>query len=124
MRPSEYGYKGDEQITITGREFLLLRKAIEDGINNATLYRMDEVTKWVNLDGEDVENPTPEQIANEEVHKVMDIRQTVSDNNLTVFFDPNKLTNELLLGQELMLDIHMRNINNQIAVHKDEVTGN
>lgn len=124
MRPSEYGYKGDEQITITGREFLLLRKAIEDGINNATLYRMDEVTKWVNLDGEDVENPTPEQIANEEVHKVMDIRQTVSDNNLTVFFDPTKLTKEMLLGQELMLDIHMRNINNQIAVHKDEVGGN
>jgi hypothetical protein len=124
MRPSEYGYKGDEQITITGKEFLLLREAIKDGIQASIDYRMDEVVKWVNQDGEDIENPTPEQIVNGEVRKATDIRATFSDENTKTYFDPRRLTNEMLLGQELMLDIHMRNINNQIAVHKDEVGGN
>lgn len=124
MKPGDYGYRGDEQITITGREFLLLRKAIEDAINNATLYRMDEVWRWVDENGEDVENPSSEDVLQGKVRRVTDIKNTVSESNLTVYFDPKMLTNEMLFGQELLLDIHLRNINNNIATNFADAKSN
>jgi hypothetical protein len=124
MKPGDYGYRGDEQITITGREFLLLRKAIEDAINNATLYRMDEIWRWVDENGEYVENPSSEDVLQGKVRRVTDIKNTVSESNLTVYFDPKMLTNEMLFGQELLLDIHLRNINNNIATNFADAKSN
>lgn len=124
--PVEYGYKGDEQVTISGREFLLVRQAIEDAINNATTHRFDEVIKYVNVEtGEDY---TPQEnddlkllTALNKVRPVTDIRATVNSDNLTISFDPNKLTKEILQANELLLSIHLRNIENNVCVHKDSL---
>lgn len=123
--PTEYGYRGDEQITISAREFLLLRKAIEDGVNNATIQTMPEVIKYVTPEGDDFEGtPTEEDFIKDTVRAITDIRKTVSESNLKISFDPNKLTKEMLLANELLLEIHLRNVENNVATHRDDIKTN
>ncbi len=115
MNPHEYSYTGEELVTIKTKELNLLKVAIEQAIENATIRVFDEKTEWLDSEGNPVENPSKEDIAFGKVRQITNIKETFNPSNLRISYDPTKLTQEMLLAQELLLDFHMRNIKEGIA---------
>ena len=115
MNPHEYSYTGDELVTIKAKELNLLKIAVEQGIENATIRVFEEKTEWLDEQGEVVENPSKEEIAFGKVRQITDVKGTFNPSNLKISYDPTKLTQEMLLAQELLLDVHLRNIKEGIA---------
>ena len=115
MNPHEYSYTGEELVTIKAKELNLLKVAVEQAIENATVRMFDEKTDWLDEEGNTVENPSKEGIAYGKVRQVTNIRETFNTSNIRTSYDPNRLTQEMLMAQELLLDIHLRNITEGVA---------
>ena len=115
MNPHEYSYTGEELVTIKAKELNLLKVAVEQAIENATVRMFDEKTDWLDEEGNVVENPSKEEIAFGKVRQITNIKETFNQGNIRVSYDPTKLTQEMLLAQELLLDVHLRNIKEGIA---------
>jgi hypothetical protein len=113
--PQGFGYQGDEQITITAKEFIKLKSAVEQGIRSTIVNYLPEVTNWIEVaTSNQVESPTLEQIQNGEVVMVTNRESTFSPNNVKTFFS-DKLSMDMVEGQELMAAIHQRNIETGVA---------
>ena len=115
MNPHEYSYTGEELVTIKAKELNLLKVAVEQGIENATIRVFEERTEWLDAEGNTVENPSKEDIAYGKVRQITNIGETFNPSNLKISYDPTKLTQEMLMAQELLLDIHLRNITEGVA---------
>ena len=113
--PQGFGYQGDEQITITAKEFIKLKSAVEQGIRSTIVNYLPEVTNWIEVaTSNQVESPTLEQIQNGEVVMVTNRESTFSPSNVKTFFS-DKLSMDMVEGQELMAAIHQRNIETGVA---------
>lgn len=113
--PQGFGYQGDEQITITAKEFIKLKSAVEQGIRSTIVNYLPEVTNWIEVaTSNQVESPTLEQIQKGEVVMVTNRESTFSPNNVKTFFS-DRLSMDMVEGQELMASIHQRNIENGVA---------
>lgn len=113
--PAQYSYSGEEAITISGSEFLLLKGAIEQGINATLINFLPEVTKYINIeDSSIVESPSKEDLVSGKVVIVTDKDATFNGDNVRSFYG-EKLTPQMIQGQELIMTIHERNVTDGVA---------
>lgn len=120
--PFDYGYLGEEEITITAREFNLIRTALEQGI--AATQKINYVEVIVYRDtttGKEVKNPSQEDIQTGKVKLSMDKAETFNQQNTQVTYDAMLLRPEMLYASEMILDIHIRNVESGIAKTREEL---
>lgn len=119
--PMNYGYFGDEQITISAREFMLFKAAVEHGINATSESYMPEVLRYVNTeDSSIVESPSDEDLASGKVVTVTDREATFNPRNVRFQYS-TKLTPDMVEAQELIMAIHTRSVEAGIAKTKEEL---
>lgn len=120
--PMDYGYLGTEEVTITSAEFMLLKRAVEHGINATLETYLPEVTKYVNTKTSELLEgfPTEEQITSGEVVLVTDREATFSPSNVRYQYN-SKITPDMVQSQELIMKIHERNVETGVAKSVEEL---
>lgn len=119
--PMNYGYLGDEKFEITAKEFIAMKTAIEQGINSTLESYLPEVTKYVNVEtSKIVENPSSEDLQSGKVALVTDRDATFNPANVRYQYS-TKLTPDMIMGQQLIMEIHERNVGLGIAKTMEEL---
>lgn len=119
--PLNYGYLGDEKIEITAKEFIAMKTAIEQGINSTLDSYLPEVTRYVNVEtSKIVENPSQEDLQSGKVALVTDRDATFSPMNVRYHYS-TKLTPDMIMGQQLIMEIHERNVEVGVAKSSEEL---
>jgi hypothetical protein len=119
--PLNYGYLGDEKIEITAKEFIAMKTAVEQGINSTLESYLPEVTKYVNIEtSKIVENPSQEDLQSGKVTMVTDRDATFNPANVKYQYS-TKLTPDMIMGQQLIMEIHERNVETGIAKSIEEL---
>lgn len=122
MNPNEYGYLGNERFEISAGEFQLIKRALEQGVNNTAKIDAPEVVMYLDAStGNRVENPSEEDLALGRVLLTTDKEATFSQANMRYTYDMSKLTREMLTAQELIMDIHLRNVESGVSKHIEEL---
>lgn len=117
-----FGYLGDEKIEITANEFNLIKVALEQGISATQTVTYPEVFQFLNKEtGKAVKNPSKDDLALGKVIQVTDKESTFSRENAKLSYDGSKLAPEMLYAQELILEIHTRNVEAGIAKSAEEL---
>jgi len=112
-------YNGTEVIEITAQEYILLKVASEQSLQNFVKVSYPEVRAYVNKDtGVYVEKPTKKQLESEAAVLVVSPEKTFAQENMRVDYD-GKITQEILAARELILAIHQRNIEKGITTDID-----
>ena len=119
--PMNYGYFGNEEVVITAREFMMLKAAVEHGINATSESYMPEVLKYVNTeDSSIVESPSDEDLISGKVVPVTDREATFSPRNVKFKYS-TKLTPDMVDAQQLIMEIHTRNVESGNAKSREEL---
>jgi hypothetical protein len=119
--PLNYGYLGDEKIEITAKEFMAMKSAVEQGINATLESYLPEVTKYVNIETSSiVGSPTQEDLQSGKVTLVTDRDATFNPANVRYQYS-TKLTPDMIMGQQLIMEIHERNVGIGIAKTLEEL---
>jgi hypothetical protein len=119
--PMNYGYFGNEEVVITAREFMMLKAAVEHGINATSESYMPEVLKYVNTeDSSIVETPSDEDLISGKVVPVTDREATFSPRNVKFKYS-TKLTPDMVDAQQLIMEIHTRNVESGNAKSREEL---
>ncbi len=119
--PLNYGYLGDERIEITAKEFIAMKTAIEQGINSTLESYLPEVTRYVNVEtSKIVDNPSSEDLQSGKVTLVTDRDATFNPTNVRYQYS-TKLTPDMIMGQQLIMEIHERNVNTGVAKSVEEL---
>jgi len=119
--PMDYGYLGTEEVTITSAEFMLLKRAVEHGINATLETYLPEVTKYVNIEtSELVDEFTEEDLTSGKIVLVTDREATFSPKNVKYQYN-SKITPDMVQSQELIMKIHERNVEMGIAKSVEEL---
>ena len=103
VNPNDYGYAGTEKITISAEEYMLFKVALEQGLL---------LTQNISY---------PALYKEEDGKKYFDNESTFSDENVKIEYDGKKLTKEMLIAQRLLVEIHLRNIEEGIAKSKEDL---
>jgi len=113
--PLEYGYLGDERVEMTAKEFMQLKNAVEQGINATLESFLPEVLRYVNREtSEIVLDPSQEDIAAGRVVTVTDREATFNPANVKYHYN-TKLSPDMIKGQQLIMEIHERNVETGVA---------
>ena len=113
--PLEYGYLGDERVEITAKEFMQLKNAVEQGINATLESYLPEVLRYVNREtSEIVLEPSQEDVASGKVVTVTDREATFNPANVKYQYN-TKLSPDMIKGQQLIMEIHERNVEVGVA---------
>lgn len=119
--PLNYGYLGDEKIEITSKEFMAMKSAVEQGINATLESYLPEVTKYVNIETSSiVASPSQEDLQSGKVTLVTDRDATFNPANVRYQYS-TKLTPDMIMGQQLIMEIHERNVEIGIAKSLEEL---
>lgn len=119
--PLNYGYLGDEKIEITAKEFMAMKSAVEQGINATLESYLPEVTKYVSIETSSiVENPSQEDLQSGKVTLVTDRDATFNPANVRYQYS-TKLTPDMIMGQQLIMEIHERNVEIGVAKTLEEL---
>lgn len=103
-------YRGNENITITAQEYILLKVAVEQGLQALVTVSFPEVKTFVNTDtGEYITKPSKKQLADGTAVETVSPEKTFSAENRVIAYD-GKVTQEMLAARELVIVIHQRNI--------------
>lgn len=103
-------YNGQEDITIKAHEYVLLKIAVEQAMQNLVTASFPEVVAFMDPEtGAYVESPTEEQLADKSVVSAVSPERTFSAENRKISYD-GKVTQELLSARELVVLIHQRNV--------------
>lgn len=121
MNPQEYGYLGTEKFELTSSEFMLFKVALEQGLRLTEVVTYPQVFEYVDQEGNVVKNPSEEDLITGKVNKAPNTQKTFSDENLNITYDANKITKEMLMAQELLMEIHFRNIESGVAKSVEEL---
>jgi len=114
--PFEYGYLGDERFEISAMEYNLLRVALEQGLEATQSVDYPEVFQFIDTaTSKKATKYTDEDLALGRVVRVTDKEATFSQGNAQVSYNGLKLKAEMLHAQELLMDIHVRNMESGIA---------
>lgn len=115
--PGEYGYDGTEELTISPKELMSLKGAIEYALNKETTVAYPE--KYVYIDtetGKNVKNVSEKN--KQKVKKVADIQKTLhAEPTITRTAEGIQLLRVKLLIDE----IHMRHVDAGVAKHHSEL---
>lgn len=113
--PLEYGYLGEERVEITAKEFMQLKNAVEQGINATLESYLPEVLRYVNREtSEIVLEPSQEDVASGKVVTVTDREATFNPTNVKYHYN-TKLSPDMIKGQQLIMEIHERNVETGVA---------
>ena len=113
--PLEYGYLGEERVEITAKEFMQLKNAVEQGINATLESYLPEVLRYVNREtSEIVLEPSQEDVASGKVVTVTDREATFNPANVKYQYN-TKLSPDMIKGQQLIMEIHERNVETGVA---------
>lgn len=119
--PMNYGYIGNEEIVISAREFMMMKAAVEHGINATSESYMPEVLKYINTeDSSIIEAFSEEDLMSGKVVPVTDREATFNPKNVKFKYS-TKLTPDMVAAQELILEIHTRNVEMGNAKSKEEL---
>jgi hypothetical protein len=119
--PMNYGYLGDEKLEITAKEFIAMKTAIEQGINATLESYLPEVVKYVNVEtSKIIDNPSQEELQSGKVTMVTDRDATFSPRNVKYQYS-TKLTPDMIMGQQLIMEIHERNVGLGLAKSMEEL---
>jgi hypothetical protein len=114
-------YRGDETVTISSQEYILMKVAIEQSLSLLSNVSYPEVKGYVNVnDGTIVDKPTDKQVKNREVVYTVIPERTFSPQNRLVSYD-GKVTEEILGARELIMIIHQRNIESGITSNVEDL---
>lgn len=103
-------YRGNENITITAQEYILLKVAVEQGLQALVTVSFPEVKTFVNAEtGEYIVKPSKKQLADGIALETVSPEKTFSVENRVIAYD-GKVTQEMLAARELVIVIHQRNI--------------
>lgn len=120
--PSEYGYKGDELITIPANDFRILKIAAEQAIDSTIIGYLPEVVQYRDMTtSQQVENPSIEDLETGKVIEVTDRLRTFSPSNLHRYFSAERLTPQMIEAQRILTEIHYDNIEKGVAKHLSEL---
>lgn len=112
--PQEYGYVGDELITMTAEDFISLRQALNASLSKETSLTYPEKYKYINREnGEAIKNVTDKNKA--VALKIVDVSATLNSLPL-VSRTPEGIR---LLEMELVMGrIHIDMVESGVAKHK------
>lgn len=120
--PSEYGYTGEETFEISAKEFQLIKVALEQGLQNGIKMEAVEVKMYIDKEtGEPVENPSELDLALGKVLVMTNKQATFDPENIKYVYDMTKISREMLVAQELITDIHLRNVESGVAKHREDL---
>lgn len=118
---SDYGYAGDERIEISVQEFVALRKALEKAMENGTRIELPQVLNHFDVtNGTRVKKPTKKKLEEGNLQEFVDNEETFTEKNAKVVYDSN-LYPEVYNGLSLLMLIHNRNVDNDIAKPVEEL---
>lgn len=101
------GFKPNQSITISGYEYSLIRKALEDCFESLVTTKMPERYKFIDSEGEPVETPTKEDFQAGKIRRVLDVHNTFNPNNITLEYS-GQITPEMVEAKRQMYEIHER----------------
>jgi translation elongation factor EF-Tu-like GTPase len=114
-------YNGAEQITISAQEYILLKTAVEQGLNALASISFPEVKAFVNAEtGEYINKPNQKQIKDGFAIETVSPEKTFSLENRVISYD-GKVTQEMLAARELVMIIHQRNIEQGLTTDVEEL---
>lgn len=114
--PADYGYKGDEKVTITGFQFREVITNVQQMLTEEIKEYFPERTKMVNKDYQEATN---EEIENQEAYEVMDLEGILQDNEPKVYYTRRGVR---LLRLRFMLEqIHGENVEKGVATSIEEL---
>lgn len=113
------GFKLEQKVEVQGVDFMASEMALDTLINKMEGYALPVRYKWIDKDGEPVDNPTEEQVTSEQVRQVFDPFATFHPNNLTPAFNISvrtleeaqhelNMTNEFLEARRRLMEIKFR----------------
>lgn len=114
--PQEYGYKGDEEITINGFQFRETLKIVNELLLNEIKEYYPEPRKWINKDGKDA---SKKEIKNGEATEVLDIEAIFQHTEPNVMYTSKGI--KLLRIKFLLEEIHYNNIEKGVSKHITEL---
>ena len=118
---SNQWYIGSENITISAQEYVLLKTAVEQGLQALAMVSFPEVKAYVSVDtGEYVEKPTKKDLSDNKVVQTVSPEKTFSAENRIISYD-GKVTQEMLAARELIMIIHQRNIEQGLTTDVEEL---
>lgn len=117
INPGEYGYTGNEEITINSRAFQELFMFVERLLDNETKPMFPEKYMFV-----DTETSKPiSKVTKKNEHKA----RKVVDPNKTMTSEPIIYRTELGIGllkvKNYLAEVHYKNIEKGVAKHRDEL---
>ena len=119
---TDYGYAGDETITITVAELVALQKGANIAVQNGIVAQHPQVIRWYNINTSmPVEKPTNKQIESGEVKQMADPSATSSSNNLQVSFNAN-IFPEVFESRAVAMGIHQRMVDEGVAKTREELS--
>jgi hypothetical protein len=119
---TDYGYAGDEAITITVAELVALQKGANIAVQNGIIAQHPQVIKWYSTKTSmPVDKPTKKQIESGEVKQMADPSATASGENLQVSFNAN-IFPEVFESRAVAMGIHQRMVDEGVAKTRDELT--
>lgn len=100
-------FRPEQKIEIQGIDFLLAESLADTYLNTLDGYCLPKHYKWIDKDGEPVENPTEEQVNSEEVKYIFDANKTFTPSNLVECF---KLTSNYKQDAEVEFRNLLQNV--------------
>lgn len=119
--PQEFSYRGNENVTIPAKLFLMLYRANDAALRQGTKGHFPTAFQWVNAaTGMGVPNPKESDIKEGKVTQIMSVDNTFSQGNYVETFEP-WLFPDVIQAKDLMLQIHTENVEKGIAVPIQEL---
>jgi len=118
---ADYGYAGDEEITITVAELVALQKGSNIAVQNGIIAQHPQIIRWYSKETSmPVEKPTKKQIESKEVQQMADPAATGSSENLEVSFNAN-IFPEVFDARTIAMGIHQRMVDEGVAKTEEEI---
>lgn len=114
--PQEYGYKGNEEITINGFQFRETLKIVNELLFNEIKEYYPEPKKWVNSKGEDA---SKKEIKEGNATEVLDVEAIFQNVEPSIMYTAKGL--KLLRIKFLLEEVHHNNIERGISKHITEL---
>jgi len=115
---TEYGYRGDEELTLKVHQFYAMKQAIEKAVENGLIKKFPALYSWVDEEGNVKKKLTEKQKESGKFSRMLDIDRTSHESNYKVDFDEN-LFPEIMSARSIIQDIHAKAVEDGIAVHRD-----
>lgn len=116
QNPQEYGYKGDEEVTINGFQFRETLKIVNELLMQEVKEYYPEPRKWINDKGEDA---SKKEIKEGKATEILDVEAIFRHVEPEIKYTSKGL--KLLRIKFLLEEIHYENIQKGVSKHITEL---